>query len=278
MDVINVVNLDQYVAGVLPGELYANWHEESFRAGAVAARTYALWQMAKNSHRGFDVRATEASQVYGGIPTGPAARKARDAVMYTRGVVCTWSSPQGERIFCTFYSSACGGCTQSVSNILDAKPIPPLSGGVHCDYCRIAQRKGNAYRWGPSRISKAKLAQRLARRYPSLRSVGAVDRVEVASRGTASGRPAAFRVVGSNGRSQTLKSEEFRLAVGSRTMRSSDCTIENGPDEIRFTKGRGFGHGVGLCQWGMEGQALLGRTAGQILKFYYPEMNLTRAY
>jgi stage II sporulation protein D len=61
-------------------------------------------------------------------------------------------------------------------------------------------------------------------------------------------------------------------------MRSSDCTIVNRPDDIQFTDGRGFGHGVGLCQWGMQGQALLGRKAGQILKFYYPGVHLTRAY
>lgn len=278
MDVINVVNIDQYVAGVLPGELYADWHTESFRAGAVAARTYALWQMAKSAHRSYDVRATEASQVYGGIPVGPAARKARDAAAYTRGIVCTWTSPKGERIFCTYYSSACGGRTQNVSYCMNEDSIPPLAGGVRCNYCRIAPRKTNAYRWGPTSISKTKLSQRLARRFPSLRSIGAVERVDIARRGKASGRPAAFRVVGSGGRSRLLNSEEFRLAVGSGTMRSSDCTIVNRPDEIQFTDGRGFGHGVGLCQWGMQGQALLGRKAGQILKFYYPGVHLTRAY
>ncbi|UCG15222.1 MAG: SpoIID/LytB domain-containing protein [Phycisphaerales bacterium] len=277
MNVINVVDIERYVAGVLARELYADFQIETYRAQAVAARTYALWQMATNAHRAYDVRATEASQVYGGIPTGPAARKAYDAVVHTRGIVCTWTSPQGERIFCTYYSSACGGRTQAVSDMLDVEDITPLAGGVQCNYCRIAQRRTSAYRWGPASVSKAELTRRLARRFPSARSIGTVDRIEVASRAK-SGRPARIRVIGTNGRQKTLRAEQFRLAAGARVMRSSDCEIVNGPSHIQFTHGKGFGHGVGLCQWGMEGQALLGRQAGQILKFYYPGMHLTRAY
>jgi stage II sporulation protein D len=277
MDVLNLVEIEQYVAGVIACELYASFHPEAFRAQAVAARTYALYQMARQAKADYDVKATQASQVYGGIPTGPAGRKAYEAVNHTRGIVCTWSSPAGERIFCTFYSAACGGRTQAASYVFNTKDIPPLAGGVRCEYCQAAEGKSQAYRWPATSIEKAELTQRLAARYGSVRSIGAIDRVEVVDR-TSGGRPATLRLIGQSGRHTTLKAEEFRLAVGTRTMRSTNCTIVDEPGTVRFTHGKGNGHGVGLCQWGMEGQANLGRKAGQILLFYYPGCHLTRAY
>jgi stage II sporulation protein D len=61
-------------------------------------------------------------------------------------------------------------------------------------------------------------------------------------------------------------------------IRSTDCHLRIEGDTLILQDGKGFGHGMGLCQWGMEGQARLGRTAAQILRYYYPESHLTRAY
>lgn len=275
LDVINLVDLDTYVAGVVASELYAHFHQETYRAQAVVARTYALFEMAQNAGRDYDVRATEASQVYQGLPRGEAGQKAWEAVRSTRGIVCSWTSPHGEQIFCTFYSSACGGLTQDVANVMSMESIPPLAGGVHCDYCRIAA--GDAYRWGPVLTTKPELTQKLVARYPALASLGDLDRVEVAAR-TRQGRPTQIRVIGTTGKSQELNAEDFRLVVGSRLMKSTDCRVEDAGGSVRLTDGHGFGHGIGLCQWGAEGQARLGRRAGEILRGYYPGMHLTRAY
>jgi stage II sporulation protein D len=275
LDVINLVDLDTYVAGVVASELYAHFHRETFRAQAVAARTYALYQMAQSAGRDYDVKATEASQVYQGLPRGEAGQKAWEAVRSTPGIICTWTSPHGEQIFCTFYSSACGGLSQDAADVMPVDPIPPLAGGVRCDYCRIAT--GDAYRWGPVSITKRDLTEKLVARYPSLASLGPVDRVEVAAR-TRQGRPRQIRVIGTTGKADELIAEDFRLVVGGRLMKSTDCRIEDAGGSVRFEDGRGFGHGVGLCQWGAEGQARLGRKAGEILKCYYPGMHLTRAY
>lgn len=272
---INSVDLDTYVAGVLTHELYPDFHPEAYRAQAVAARTYALYQMSRMANRHYDLTATEAAQVYGGLAQGRSARRAIEAVRYTRGIVCTWTSPAGERVFCTYYSSACGGMSQNVANCKPVPSIPPLAGGVRCNYCRIA--RGQAYRWGPVRFPKRAVTDRLLARYPPLAELGTVRKIEVAKR-TRHGRPASIRLVGSTGRTKELIAEDFRLALGSRTMRSTDCRIRDAGDEIILSDGRGFGHGIGLCQWGMQGQALAGHQAGQILKFYYPGAHLTRAY
>jgi len=273
---INEVNLETYVAGVLTRELYPDFHREAYRAQAVAARTYAMFQMAKNAGREYDVTSGESSQVYGGLAEGRAAPKAIEAVHYTHGIVATWRSPSGERIFCTYYSSACGGMSQDIAYVKPEPTVPPLSGGVVCNYCRNA--KGEAYRWKPVRLAKTEVESRLFSRYPQLaETLGRLKTVGVSAR-TRTGRPAKIRLVGTTGRQHGLVAEDFRLAVGSRTMRSTDCTIEDHGSSLVLSNGRGFGHGVGLCQWGAQGQALAGRNAAQILKHYYPGMHLTRAY
>ena len=94
---INIVDLETYLVGVVAAELYPDFHREAFRAGAVTARTYALVQMSERTNDDYDVTASESSQVYIGIPDGPGGRAAAAAVRDTRGVVCTWRSPRGER-------------------------------------------------------------------------------------------------------------------------------------------------------------------------------------
>lgn len=272
---INVVDLETYLVGVVAAELYPDFHREAFRAGAVTARTYALVQMSERANDEYDVSASESSQVYVGIPDGPGGRAAAAAVRDTRGVVCTWPSPRGERIFSTYYSACCGGVTQSAAYWGSALDIAPLTGGIRCDYCRIAPAQ--AYRWKPVRVTKAEIMSRLIARDSEYRSLGRLRSVVPIER-TPGARLQRLRLTGTSGKVKAIRAEDFRLAVGSRVMRSTNCRIEDAGDSLVFADGKGFGHGVGLCQWGMQGQALAGRRAGQILEFYYPNTHLTRAY
>ncbi len=275
VQIINVVDAESYVAGVLPGEIYPNFHPEAYRAQAIAARTYGLYEMATNGRADYDVTATEGSQVYEGMSDTAVYRQACLAVEQTRGVVCTWTSPAGERIFCTYFSSACGGETQSVADGKGLASIPPLAGGVRCDYCRIA--KGEVYRWPPRSIPLTEVLARVAARYPQAAGLGHLRDVRVVRR-TAGGRVGLIALTGDTGATFQLPGENFRLAVGPRAIRSTDCHLRIEGDTLILQDGKGFGHGMGLCQWGMEGQARLGRTAAQILRYYYPESHLTRAY
>jgi len=276
LQLINVVDLETYVACVLPGELFPHFEREAFRGQAIAVRTYALYQMADRGGQAFDLSATHFSQVYHGLAGGSVQDRAREAAAYTRGIIATWSSPAGERIFCTYYSSCCGGWTQSVTNCRPDLPmIPPLAGGVRCDCLSVA--RGPKYRWPPLRISKGDLTSKLAARYGGVRSLGRIEGIEVV-RQTEVGRPVTLRLVGATGARFELPSEHFRLAVGSGTLRSTFCRISTGREEVVFADGRGFGHGMGMCQWGAQAMALRGYGAGQILRHYYPGCNLTRVY
>ncbi len=276
LQVVNFVDIESYVACVVPGEVFPDFHIEAFRAQTIAARTYALFQMCHSAARPYDVTATEASQVYQGVTRSGAADRARDATAFTRGIVATWSAPDGEQIFCTYYSSCCGGRSQRAANsMVDAPDIPPLAGGVKCDDASVAPTR--ILRWGPVKISKSELTSKVVQRSRSLNKLGRIERLEIAERNPW-GRLSRIRLVGRNGQSGEMTAEAFRLALGSRNIRSTQFRIETRRESFVFAGGRGFGHGVGLCQWGMESMAQKGHRAGAILKHYYPEMHLTRAY
>lgn len=275
LNVINLVDIEPYVGCVVAGEVWPTFHTEAYRAQAIVSRTFVLFQMIERSDAAFDVTATQDSQVYRGIRTDEPGRRAGQAAEYTRGVVLTWHNGGKDRLFCTYYSSACGGLSQSAAIFGPRNDIPPLAGNVRCDYCEIAT--GQTYRWGPVRYKKSDLRARLVASYPDLKSLGHIQRVTVVERAS-TGRPTTLRIKGSGGESHDILAERFRLAIGGSVIRSTDFKIRTTKREVIFENGRGFGHGLGLCQWGMQGQALAGKQAAPILRYYYPGARLMRAY
>lgn len=275
VDVINHVDLERYVACVVGNEVWPTFQTESYRAQAVVSRTYVLYQMKRNPTSRVDVSATQGSQVYRGVRDDVVGRRATEAARFTRGIVLTYPRRGKDDLFCTYFSAACGGVSQSAGIFGKEGDIPPLRGGVRCDYCSIAP-PGN-YRWGPVTLALSDLEARLVSRYSKMKTLGHIRSVEVVDRNQF-GRPMRLRVHGTALKSQELTAERFRIAIGFDTLKSTDFQLESGNRKVTFKNGRGFGHGLGLCQWGMEGQARLGRRAGEILRFYFPGASLTRVY
>lgn len=272
--VVNIVHLERYVECVVAAEVWPTFETEAFRAQAIAARTFVLYQMQRRKSASFDVSATQGAQVYRGIRRDAMGRRAADAAGHTRGIVCTWHKDGADRLFSTYYSSVCGGMSQSAAIFGKADDIGPLAGGVACDYCRIAP--GGTYRWGPARLPADEVLSRLVTRYPKLASLKRLVRI-VPAQTTPNARLVRLKLVGSSGETHELLAERFRLAVGSDVMRSTDCEIHLENGSVVFSRGRGFGHGLGLCQWGMQGQALEDKQAYEILKYYYPGSGLQQA-
>jgi stage II sporulation protein D len=269
----NHVDVESYLLGVLRGELPRNFHPESFKAQCVAARTYVLYQMRLTPpERTFDVYDNEGSQMYIGV-TGEGPKTVR-AVDETRGQICVWNDHGIDRIFCTYYSSACGGLSQHVNNIKPNDPnVPPLAGNIVCNDCYLAR----FYRWPPLRISKSELTKRIVARYPSIARLGTIVGLKPKEL-TSDGRIIRIHLDGSTGQNETLIGEDFRLCVGGRILKSTNFAIEAQPDYFVFGNGKGFGHGVGLCQNGMETKARRGMSYDRILSFYYPASKLKTLY
>ena len=277
---VNQVDLENYLAGVLSRELLNGWSLETYRALAVAARTFAEYQMAtQGKTREWDVGSDQSSQVYGGAAA--ETPKAWAAVRGTKGVVLGYGPAGREQILFAQYSSCCGGHVNGAFVLRDCDLSEPYRGGQSCDDCRASQR----YRWPAVSISKSVLLSALAAscgdefadmtRLREIRTVSTTDY----------GRPVWLDIVGVNGQSVRLRAEDLRLALfrqgltgGKGGLYSMNCRIRDAGDRVEFTDGRGFGHGVGLCQWGAEGKARRGWRAEQILAFYYPGARLYRAY
>jgi len=260
LTVVNVVPLEEYLRGVVPNELAPEGFPqlEAQKAQAVAARSYALAHLGDYASRGYDLCATPACQVYRGTQSEhPLSDR---AVAETRGVVASW---RGRPIH-AFYTSTCGGHTEDGTAVFEDGA--PYLRGVACPARDEAagRRPERGGSW-ETQLRPDQVARRLAR-------YGDVGRVLdlVPTRVGVSGRVVELRVVGSEGE-LALRGQRVRLGLGLReslfVLRKDEAP---GGEVERFViRGRGWGHGVGLCQLGASTLARSGATFDEILKHYY---------
>jgi stage II sporulation protein D len=250
--VINFVPLEEYLYGVLHHEVSHRWPMEALKAQAIAARTFALYQMKQNKLQPYDLRSDIYSQVYGG--SGNEKEATNRAVNETKGMVLYY---KGE-ILPAYYHATCAGHTEDADGLWGVN-IPPLK-GRECTFCIYSPH----YRWSKW-IPLSKLNATLrANGY----AIGSIVSIDILSKNV-SGRVEKVELVDAAGKTLVLTGKEFRQAVGPNEVRSTkfDLSVKNG--QVAF-HGFGWGHGVGMCQWGAYGQALRGESAAEILAFYYP--------
>ena len=253
--VINRVDLEEYVKGVVPAEVSSTWHPEMLKAQAVAARTYALYQQMLSATREYDVAATVQDQVYRG-KQGIDAGILR-AVEETRGLVVTY---QDAPIYAAFSSTA-AGLTEDAMNVW-SKEYPYLK-GVECPFDLASPY----YQWKSS-FKVDTLEQNLRQQGFSVGTIATMTPLSF-SRG---GRVATLRILHSGGE-LILRGEELRKAVGYTIIPSTQFAIESiGRDVV--LSGYGAGHAVGMCQWGAKELAELGYPFSTILRYYYPGTEL----
>lgn len=280
-DVVNDLDIDSYLKGVVAKEMLWDWHLEAYKAQAIVARTYALYELkTAGTGRHWDLYPDERSQVYGGI--AGESGKSRSAVDATAGVVVA-AGPRGrERIFKAYFSACCGGITQSASDAFGDPASDVLSDRVVGTRCNISPR----FNWGPVVLRKDELTRRLrawgaARGRPE-KDIGTIESVEIAhaNRG---GRPVRFFLTDARGRRYHIGGTDLRAAINTgatkdTTVHSSFFTPSTEAGHVRFVDGHGFGHGVGLCQWCAQAQAERGARHEDIVIDAYPKSSLQRAY
>ena len=278
-DAINVVPPEPYLAGVVGAEMPDYWEDEALKAQAIAARTYCFYIKRRfGVNRNWDVKQTAASQVYRGI-RAESARIWR-VVNQTKGQVLTCRHTDGaEKIFPSYYSSTCGGHTENTDNVFGDSFAPLI--GVDCPYCeKVAKPK--FFFWPMIRFRKAEVADKLIRKYPTLKNLGKITDISPAgwSDHGKFTRLTKMRIVGTNGKSDFLKAEDFRLTLDPTGMklRSAICQIVDWDNHWAFLSGRGWGHGVGMCQYGTAGMAREGESVEQILSHYYPTSTIKHIY
>lgn len=286
-DVIETVDLEDYLKGVVASEMFTNWPQASYQAQAVSARSYAIHERerARRTGQRFDVEASIKDQAYAGINERLDVVRAVDS---TRGAVLTW----GGGVLRGYFSSTCGGRPASAGDTW------PTAGGNEFNQAGPLQAQkrewacngATYYRWSTVR-SKGDLLQRFrafgAERGTPLRNLTGIESI-IATATNPAGRPSRYLVMQPGGQTYTLTAEELRRACNQEVgtlppisaatrVNSSDMEVAVAGSNITIT-GRGYGHGVGLCQWCAKGFADKGETWQAILMRFYPGAKIERVY
>ena len=255
LNVVNYLPLEEYLYGVLPMEMPHTWDQEALRAQAVAARTYALFVKGKNADKAYDLKATTESQVYGGAGAEKAAASA--AVDATRGLVMT----HGGRLIVAYFHADSGGYTEDAKNVWGAD-IPYLK-GVPDRFSTNAS--GNSW---AIYFSYLDLEKRL-----NLNGldVGPIRALQV-SGNSPSGRTLGIKVLSDQG-TYVINSNRFRRTLGENRLKSTLFNLIPQGAGI-LVQGSGYGHGVGMSQWGAHHMARAGFDFKDILKHYYRDIDI----
>jgi stage II sporulation protein D len=249
---VTTIDVDQYLAGVVPLESPPSWPAAALQVQAIVARTFALAR--RTLSRAWDVRADESDQRWGGVDAEHPAATA--AIAATRGRTLTFAGGPAS----VFYSSCCGGHTADIVAVWNGAALPYLR-GVADPYCVPAPD----YRW-----SRSIPLDRAGAAFSA--KIGGPLVGTALTEPDATGRPRAVSLLGTT--AATIPVADFRRALGTDVVRSlwlRAVRIDAAQAEPRLViEGAGRGHGVGLCQWGSRYFASSGATAADILAWYFP--------
>ncbi len=254
--IINLVDMENYLRSVVPSESYASWPLETLKAQAVAARTYAYYQMLHRKTWSYDLVDDEGDQAYKGMKR--ERKKTDQAVRETSGQILSY---KGKPIL-AMYSANSGGYTADAGSIF----------GLSKPYL-VARKdpkslEGKMARWKKT-FSVSHVENALNRRGLNLKGL---KRIEPAEKGP-SGRIIRVRIVANN----ATKTVRTRTTLR-RALRLPEILLEIEKKNGNFVfDGKGWGHGVGYSQWG---SAILGKETpyNEILAFYYPNASLVKKW
>jgi len=256
--VVNIIPIEEYLKGVLSSEMSPTWPLEALKAQAVVSRTYAVKKILESKNQLFDVDNTEMYQKFNYSRT---ESRIDEAVRSTEGIIILY---RGKPID-AFFHSCSGGRTESSRDIFQQdlsylRSIPdPYSNRNQHNFWSFKVE---------SNMVKENLKTLIE---PGNRDLKLLD-VRIKSK-TSSGRVSKFLLIFEQNRQQVIPGNTFRLALGPKELKSllidSIHTSKTG-NEIYFTfSGRGYGHGVGMSQWGAREMATLGFGYKKIIAYYY---------
>ena len=270
-DVVAKMDLDAYLAGVLPSEMPLAWPLEALKAQTIAARSYVLRTAFERRDYHYDVDSTIQDQVYKFMSSDSLSSEHRfklaAAISQTRGQVL---QAPGGGVLKAYYHADCGCQTEDPKYVWGA-----AKGFTSVKDPTCARRK--TYRWNLT-LGQSELNEKLVQ-YFQLPPDSSLENLRVLSH-TPSGRVALvegqFKLSSGGKFVGTLNSQSFRKLFGFEKIKSSQFQLTTGRVSAHL-EGQGLGHGVGLCQWGTRAMAAEGSTYIDILKNFYPQAKINRA-
>jgi stage II sporulation protein D len=249
--IVSTYPLEDYVAGVLAAEMPEDFPPEALKAQAVLIRTLAIHPQQGHRAQGYDVCDTTHCQLFRRSQQIP--EKFRLAVQQTRGAILTYDA----KPIVALYHSSCGGHSSANQRVFGGEPLPYLQGVDDGDDCRDSPQ--NAWQ---STLKRDQLEHVLI--FSPLRQIQILD-------SEPGGRTFGLALEGQG--FKKISTQYFLQQVGQQLgwekIKSGYFTVESKGKTITF-KGKGLGHGVGLCQWGARGMALKGKNYQEILQHYFP--------
>lgn len=249
---INTVPLEEYIYSVLKTESWPGWPLEVNKAFAITSRTYAIAMMLRANaiKMPYHLRNTNAHQTYQGVHTNT---KLWRAVEKTKGVFMGYEN----KPILAMFDSCCGGVIPAYISDFDFSKAPYLARDYACTYCKRCK----IFKWQAD-YSIAQLERTLKREFPQLNKM---RKIEITQKDKA-GLTDSIKVVGRKYKESITGKKLYSLLKEVKSF-CFDITIKN--DTVRIS-GCGFGHHLGLCQWGAREMVRDGYDYRRILQFYYP--------
>lgn len=260
---IGEMTMERYLSGVVEHEMPSSWPLEALKAQAVASRSYAFWKIKNNKNHKYDLRPSVLDQVFQLPRQGEAKSlppKVEKALMETQGEVLV--SPQ-QKVIKAYFHADCGGETISAQ---EAWGEQGASGGsVQDPYCQSRNSEWSSL-WNEQQIQQ-RLMREFVLPFPmQLKNI-------IVRREKLSQRAESVDFIFKNGVFKRVRAETVRRLMGYDKIRSTSFQIQAKNFGWEFL-GRGFGHGVGLCQHGSRAMAASGAKYQTILKHYYPDTKI----
>lgn len=257
LELINILKLDDYLKSVVAGEVAPRWPKETLKAQAVAARTYAYYHIVKNKEKSVDI-SSPLAQNYQGI--AKEHERSTEAVNATKGQVLYYDG----NLFPAFFHSTCGGGTEFPQNVWSLNfKIPQV---VPCDYCKESPH----FQWN-KRFSLAEIEKKFTQAGYTVNGLYNVHPAKISKNRS---HITEIALTSSKGEKK-FRINEFRRILGFNNVKSSKFKVSNQGGAI-VLKGWGWGHGVGMCQWGAKTLAKEDKNYKNILTYYYPDCRIKR--
>ncbi len=265
---IKKMPLEEYLAGVVAGEMKPNWPLNAYAAQAILARTFTMEFLGRGGMKkmyGTNISTDEKeAQAYNAQAITPEIRK---AVAKTKGQVMTYKG----RYIRGWYSASCGGRSAYAKNSLDyQEKEPSYISSVRCPEEKYIPKSELFWQ---IKLTDANVRQALT---PLKKDIGQVQKMAIVKKGP-SGRAVRVKFTGTKG-SAEITGPQLRMAIGPEKMRSTWITNIRNQRGVIIVKGRGFGHGVGLCQWGAYTLAKEKKSPEEIVKHYYPKTQIKKIW
>lgn len=285
ISIINEVNIEDYLKGVVPYEIgnLSLDKVEAVKAQAIAARTYAIRKMMYRRNNYFDLHSDIRDQVYKGIKEHSDVTDM--ACEATRGLILTYKHKPID----AKYSSTCGGITADarelwtdkkityLTPVVDAKSHFIFKGESFCSKSRYSNWEIQYSKVDFFRLIKENLIHLTGKQE---NEIGEIKNIKIVKRGAS--RRVIEVIVYTNRGKYSITKNNIRLLMKNsqnpgKSLLSTYFTIKQSNNDI-LLKGKGYGHGVGMCQYGAMGMASIGYGFREILKHYYHGVRLEKVY